>query len=88
MPLHVEIKTNGHPIETVHIGRTEPLTGADVEHQYKVTTVEFPQTLWEGKPRKYTPNWEAGVRFGHVYSDGALVCVRKALEALEGAVER
>ena len=77
MPLSVEVKINGQLIETVHIGRTEPLAGYDVEHQYKVTTEAVPVDGYA------IPDWEAGVRFGHVYSDGALVCVRRALEALE-----
>lgn len=79
MPLSVEVKINGQLIETVHIGRTEPLAGTNVEHQYKVTT-NLAYSEYGGYE---TPDWEAGVRFGHVYSDGALVCVRKALEALE-----
>lgn len=83
MPLSVEVKINGQLIETVHIGRTEPLAGTNVEHQYKVTTTEVPWATSSGAKEGFHPDWEAGVRFSHVYSDGALVCVRKALEALE-----
>jgi hypothetical protein len=31
--------------------------------------------------------WESGVRYEHRYGDGALTCVRKALEAIENKDE-
>lgn len=78
MPLSVDIKINGHIIETVWIGRLESLKGADDEHTYAC-----------GVGRQYLEAWnlpgttlEELPTFTHKYSDGARECVRKALEAL------
>ena len=82
MPLNVEIRLNGKFIDIIHIGRRERLTGLDEEYTYVVTDKEYPQTLWEGKPRSYSPNFEGGIEFTHRYSDGARICVMKALQAI------
>lgn len=84
MPLHIPVYLNDREIEVVHIGRTGPIDPAEDFYHYIVTTHEYPQTMYEGKPRRYTPNWDVGVPFTHKYSDGALKCLSRALEALEG----
>jgi hypothetical protein len=73
MPLHVRIAINDAEIETLHIGRIEPLASTMSEHFYLVTDEE----ISEGHP-----NWAIGREFKHTYSDGALICVRKAIDAL------
>ena len=79
MPLHVTVKINRETIETLHIGRIEGGTGPDDINKYLVVVGEEPLRMdtWE----------EYGVAYKHRYGDGALVCVRKALDALEGAVK-
>jgi hypothetical protein len=75
MPLKVTIELVGYygvdrKIKELYIGRTEDLkdrNGGD--HKYSVSPVFHP--------------WETLTEFNHEYSDGAEVCVRKALEALE-----
>jgi hypothetical protein len=87
MPVHVEIKINERELETIHIGRMDRLGDHDAIYTYVVTTVEYPQSMYEGKPREYSPNFDKGVKFQHRYSDGNRVCVMKALQAL-GPEER
>lgn len=76
MPLHVTVKINRETLETLHIGRIEGGTEPDDINKYLVVVGEEPLRMdaWE----KY------GVAYEHRYGDGALVCVRKALDALEG----
>jgi hypothetical protein len=75
MPLHVTIKINRETLETLHIGRIKGGTRPNDLNSYLVIVGEEPLGLSE---------WESGgVEYSHRYGDGALVCVRKALEALE-----
>jgi hypothetical protein len=82
MPLHIEIKVNEKDIETIHIGRMDRLDDPDSVYEYMVTTEEYPQTMYEGKKRVYSPNFNVGTKFTHRYSDGVRICIMKALEAL------
>lgn len=66
MPLSVEVKVNDFMVETLHVGRLESYKGADKKHKYIVSE---------------DPKMERGVKFKHRYSDGALVCAQKAIEA-------
>jgi len=75
MPLHVDIRINRELIETLHIGRIEGGTDADDVNTYIACLGPEPVGL---------DNWKSiGVEYKHRYGDGALVCVRKALDALE-----
>jgi len=75
MPLHVQIRLNRQLLTEIHIARAEGGTDPDNINTYIATTGEEP--LWlEGYQ-------ERGVEFKHRYGDGAEVCVRKAIEALE-----
>lgn len=83
MPLSATVKINGRPLETVWIARTEPLVGMDEEHQYVVALGNLPP--WEnaaGEGLKGLPT------FRHRYSDGALVCVQKAIARLAEGDDR
>jgi hypothetical protein len=73
MPIHVEIRINHELIDTIHIGRMEELKGRDQSHQYLVTN----------KTTKSMVDWTDpnAVEFEHNYSEGAHICVAKALEA-------
>lgn len=74
MPLHVDIRINDDPIETLHIGRLKGDTNSDSENVYVAT--------FEGSDVE--PNWfsEDAATFTHRYGDGAVVCVQKALNAI------
>lgn len=73
MPLHVRVAVNDREITTLHIGRIEPLASDYAEHFYLITDSE----VSTGQP-----NWAVGREFKHTYSDGALICVRKGIDAL------
>lgn len=85
MPLHIPVFVNDREIGAIHIGRLDNRNLENVESTYVVTVKEYPQIQFEGKTRKWTPNWDSDVEFTHTYADGALVCLRKAIEALEKA---
>lgn len=75
MPLHVEIRVNSALISKIHIGRIEGGTEPDNVNKYIALVGEEPLRM---------DDWlERGVEFQHRYGDGAEVCVRKALQALE-----
>lgn len=75
MPIHVTIKINDHLLHEVHIGRIAGDTNPNSKNVYVAVIGEEPLRL---------ENWkERGVLFNHRYGDGADVCVRKALKALE-----
>lgn len=75
MPLHIDIAVNDFPIESLHIGRIKGGTDPDDVNTYLVVSGDQPITL---------KGWhEYGVEFEHRYGDGALVCLRKALQAIE-----
>lgn len=76
MPLHVYIDINDTPIETLHIGRIKGGTSPDDINTYVAVIGDRPLYLEEWEKR--------GVKFTHRYGDMALVCVRKAIEAIEG----
>lgn len=84
-PIHVPVFINRREIGAIHIGRADNRHLENAESTYVVTVKEYPQTVYEGKERKWTPNWDSDVEFTHTYSDGVLVCLRKAIEALEAA---
>lgn len=67
MPLHVEIRINDDVLHTLTIGRLEPFKGRDVEHEYMVVRDQEFTTV---------------STFKHLYSDGAELCVERALQAL------
>lgn len=69
MPISVEVNINGQPIETLYIGRLELFQGPEEWHSYVVTSEKL--------------GWRGDAMFYHKYSDGALTCVRKAIEAFE-----
>ena len=75
MPLHITVKVNDHLIEDLHIGRIKGGTNPDDLNTYLVVAGDHPITLEGWK--------ESGIEFTHRYGDNALVCLRKALEALE-----
>lgn len=75
MPIHVYIEINTTPIETLHIGRIKGGTRPDDINTYVAVLGDRPL---------YEEEWlERGTKFTHRYGDMALVCVRKAIEALE-----
>jgi hypothetical protein len=74
MPLHVTIKINRHTIETLHIARLSGGTKPNDMNTYAAVLGEQPY---------WVEDWEKGVQYEHRYGDGALICVKKALETLE-----
>lgn len=64
--LHVSLDVNGWALEEVFIRRLEQLKAVDAVHRYSVGTAQ---------------NHEMAT-FEHKYSEGALTCLRKGLEAL------
>jgi hypothetical protein len=75
MPIHVDIRINRELIEKLHIGRLEGGTDADDVNIYVACLGPEPLRV---------DDWiERGVKYEHRYGDGALVCVRRALDALE-----
>lgn len=72
MPLHVEIRVNDKLLDTLHIGRTEQVHDVTQTSTYLVVSERTPE--W---------GWDDGVPFEHRYDEGALTCVRKAIQALE-----
>lgn len=85
MPLHIPVYVNYEEIGALHIARLDNRHLENAESTYVVSIKEFPQTQHEGKSRKWTPNWDSDIEFTHTYADGALVCLRKAIDALERA---
>lgn len=75
MPVHVDIRVNDDTPIRLHIGRVDPLRPDRTEYEYLVVEAY--------EPDRMVP-WGEGVRFEHTYDDGLLVCVQKALEALNG----
>lgn len=74
MPLHVDIRVNDELIDQLHIGRVEQLYSAiQVSNYLVVRGVHEPWAV---------PYSDEGVPFTHKYNDGALVCVQKAIAAL------
>lgn len=75
MPLKVTIEMAGYygpekKIREFYIGRDELMKkGKEADYPYSVSPQVWP--------------WEPLVSFEHNYKDGAEVCVRKALEAME-----
>lgn len=75
MPIHVDIRMNRELIERLHIGRLEGGTDEDDVNTYVACLGDEPLRV---------DDWvERGVKYEHRYGDGALVCVRKALDALK-----
>lgn len=74
MPLHITVKINNDTLETLHIGRMAGGTKADDINTYSAVLGDRPF---------YQQDWDNGVMYEHRYGDGALTCVRKALEAIE-----
>lgn len=75
MPLHAEIYINSTYIDGLHIGRIAGGTDPNDENTYLVVNGPLPRS---------TEGWtNGGIQFNHRYGDGALVCVRKAIQALE-----
>lgn len=75
MPLHIHIDINEYSLEKLHIGRLKGGTHPDDINTYLVVVGEEPLKLEDWKKH--------GVEYTHRYGDGALVCLRKALQALE-----
>lgn len=76
MPLHIEARINERRIGVLHIGRVEELRDQHTEYTYKVVLGITPDEPVE---------WGTGITFTHRYSDGAWVCVAKAVDALREA---
>ena len=70
MPLHVDIRVNDQHLASLTIGRTEEFKGQHHEHEYMVVRNQ---------------DFTSMARFTHTYSDGAEVCVERALQALRSA---
>lgn len=85
MPLHVEVRVNKNRIGTLHIGRTESLLDKNQTSGYLVTADAEGEYITLGDQFSdnvdYLVDWSDGVPFAHKYSDGALVCVQKGIEA-------
>lgn len=67
MPLHVTISLNDDRLHDLMIGRTEEFKTAHTEHEYMVIR---------------DSDFSTSATFKHRYSDGALLCVERALQAL------
>lgn len=67
MPLHVELNLNDDRLHKITIGRLEKYEGREAEHLYiAILDDDYPNA----------------VEFRHLYSDGALRCLERALQAL------
>lgn len=76
MPLHVRMSINNQIIDRIHIARMEALGDHEAYYKYSVVNTDLPHEFI---------NYDEGVEFTHRYSDGAQVCVEKALRALREA---
>jgi hypothetical protein len=89
MPLSVEVRINGKIIETIWIARLSRFQGENEWHEYQVgvgTTTTPPWSSPAAKKREERGQPEPTYpRFHHLYSDGARVCVDRALNALRRA---
>jgi hypothetical protein len=75
MPIHVNIDINKHPITDIHIGRIAGDTNPDSINTYVVVN---------GYEPLYKEDWiNGGIQFEHRYGDNILICIRKAIQALE-----
>ena len=75
MPLHVEVYVNSTYLDGIHIGRVSGNVDPNNENTYLVVNGPLPRTQ---------EDWtNGGIQFNHRYGDGALVCIRKAIQALE-----
>jgi hypothetical protein len=75
MPLHIDINVNSTLLSQLHIGRFTGTSNPDSNNLYLVVQGDRPTDL---------NDWAArGIKFYHVYGDGANVCLLKALQALE-----
>ncbi len=79
MPVQVEMRINGHIIDTLHIGRIEGEAKADSINTYLAVV---------RKPGEQ-PDWFAGdvIEVEHRYGDMLQELVRKSLNALHEAKE-
>lgn len=73
MPLHVDIRVNDDLIHSIHIGRIAGTTDPDSVNTYLAVLGDEPTKAQD---------WQEGTKFYHVYGDGALTCVERALYAL------
>lgn len=78
--LHAPLKVNGQTFAEVQIVRQEEFLGATAVHTYEA----WLKTRAVGGER-VTSNISEKVRFDHVYADGALVCLSRAIQALREA---
>jgi hypothetical protein len=67
VPLKVELNLNSDRLHNLTIGRLEEYKGPDVEHEYIAILDD---------------DYSTAVTFRHLYSDGALRCLERALQAL------
>jgi len=79
VPLHVQIRVNRTLLSEIHITREGGGTDPDDVNTYIATIGDDPVYLdiYE----------QQGIHYKHRYGDGAEVCVRKALEALEPSIK-
>lgn len=76
MPIHVDIKINDTLVEQIHIGRVRGGTDPDDINDYLVIDGPKPTSM---------KDWVIdGIPFTHRYGDGAMVCVKRGIEALNG----
>jgi len=78
MPLHVEVYINNTYLDGIHIGRTTNNSSDILPDSINTYTV-----VNSPLPPRSMDDWNNGIEFTHRYGDGALVCVRKAIEVLE-----
>lgn len=84
--LHAPLKINGHPLFLdVQIVRQEQFRGPDVEYPY-IARLRRRIEIGVG-PNDIIPDipMSPDVPFTHLYSDGAVVCLAKGLQALTEA---
>jgi hypothetical protein len=76
MPIHVEVSINTTQIDSIHIGRVRGGTDPDDINDYLVVHGDRPTRL---------EDWHIdGIPFRHRYGDGALICVKRGIEAIHG----
>lgn len=83
MPLRIRIDINGQPISTYWIGRVEGKAYPDEINTYVIGEGTEDRPPWDRIDWREAAYGDVLTKFEHRYGDGAEVCVRKGLEALE-----
>lgn len=79
MPIHIPIHVNEKQITQIHIARVNGGMDREAGKEHGYVVLEQPN------PPATDKEWDEGIPFTHTYGDGLLVCVEKALHALNNS---